>query len=134
MSRRVATRSLLGLGLPLGWSSLLGLALTTRADAQPTTTMQSEVEHLLGSIQRSGCTFYRNGSWHDAKAAQAHLRGKYERLVTYGQLASAEQFIDKAATQSSFSGQAYRVRCSDGKEVPSRDWMREQLRQFRAAQ
>ena len=122
-TRRRATLSLIGLGLT--W--------TARAQALPSTRMQTEVEHLLGAIEASGCSFYRNGSWHDAKAAQAHLRSKYDYLRGLGQLASAEQFIDKAATQSSFSGQAYRVRCGDAKEMPSHDWMYARLAQFRAA-
>jgi len=125
MTRRRATLSLIGLGLGLAW--------TARAQALPSTRMQTEVEHLLGAIEASGCSFYRNGSWHDAKAAQAHLRSKYDYLRGLGQLASAEQFIDKAATQSSFSGQAYRVRCGDAKEMPSHDWMYARLAQFRAA-
>ena len=95
--------------------------------------MQAEVDHLLATMGQSGCSFFRNGHWYGAEAAQSHLRSKYDYLVSAGQVTTADQFIDKAATQSSFSGQAYRVRCSDGKELPSRDWLREQLKTFRAA-
>ena len=133
--RREAIRSLFGFGLgwPIGISPLLGLALARRATAQPLTAMQAEVDQLLAAMGPSGCSFFRNGRWYSAEAAQAHLRSKYNFLVSAGQITTADQFIDKAATQSSFSGQPYRVRCSDGKELPSRDWLREQLKTIRAA-
>jgi Family of unknown function (DUF5329) len=132
IGRRMATRSLLGLGLPFGMSSLLGLTLTTHADAQPRMTLQSEVNHLIAAIGQSGCIFFRNGNWHNAEEVQVHLRSKYDYLLSFGQVSTTEEFIDKAATQSSLSGQAYRVKCGDGMEMLSRDWMREQLKLLRA--
>ena len=40
---------------------------------------------------------------------------------------SAEEFIDKIATKSSLSGEAYRVRRADGTEVLASDYLREKL-------
>ena len=46
--------------------------------------------------------------------------------------ANSEAFIERAATQSSFSGTAYRVRCPETAEVESRVWFSARLRQVRA--
>ena len=76
--------------------------------------MQQEVNFLLGYIEGSGCAFYRNGTWHDSKAAQAHIRDKYKYLAARDRISTTEEFIEKAATESSFTGLAYEVRCNGG--------------------
>jgi hypothetical protein len=110
---------------------LLGLAWAAHPAAQPQVGMQPEIDSLLVGLERSECEFYRNGTWHSGHEAQLHLRDKYDYLRARNQVETTEQFIDKAATQSSFSGTAYRVRCNHGAEVPSQQWMREQLAQIR---
>lgn len=67
-------RSLLGV-------LMLGPLWTTCALATPPPSVQTEVDSLLAGVEASGCLFYRNGSWHDAKAAVAHLRDKYDYLT-----------------------------------------------------
>jgi hypothetical protein len=92
-----------------------------------------EVEHLLQYVQDSGCEFYRNGSWYDAKRGEAHLRTKYEYLAARGQIAIAEDFIEKGASKSSFSGLDYEVKCGGGQPVTSNQWLRGELAHYRAA-
>lgn len=117
--------------------SLLMLMLTlTRAPvsrADVPKGVQAEVDFLLGYLDVSGCRFYRNGSWYDAKAAQAHLRGKYQYLSERSQINTAEDFIEKAATKSSFSGQPYQVGCKGEATVVSNQWLRAVLARFRAS-
>lgn len=110
---------------------MLGLLLAPVARADAPENVQKEVDFLLGDIARSGCEFYRNGSWYDSKTAQAHLRDKYKYLTARSLIDTTEDFIDKAGTKSSFSGQAYRVRCNGGPAVTSRQWLRDELVQFR---
>jgi len=119
--------------LPMGAILLLGLLSLSAsvARAEPPANVQIEVSFLLGYIELSGCEFYRNGSWHDAKTAQAHLRDKYEYLVAGNLIGSTEDFIERAATQSSFSGQAYVVRCKDRAAVATRLWLSDELVRFR---
>jgi hypothetical protein len=93
--------------------------------------VQVEVNFLLGYLEGSGCEFYRNGTWHDSKAAQAHLRGKYKYLATGSLINTTEQFIERAATQSSMSGEPYGVRCNGGATVTSAKWLRDELARFR---
>jgi hypothetical protein len=104
------------------------------AQAAPTTGVQVEIGFLLGYVEGSGCEFYRNGTWSSSQAAQAHLRDKYKYLVARGLIDSTEQFIERAATQSSLSGQAYRVRCHGGPTLTSGQWLHDELARLRTYQ
>jgi hypothetical protein len=118
-----------------GWMAsgflMLGLMTAPLVRAEPPTGVQIEVNYLLDSIAGSGCEFYRNGSWHDSKAARAHVRDKYEYLVARDLVHTTEQFIDRAASQSSLSGRPYEIRCNGGAAVTSGQWLRDKLAQFR---
>jgi hypothetical protein len=111
---------------------MLGLLLVPVAHAELPINTQVEVDFLLGYIEGSTCEFYRNGTWHDSKAAYAHLRDKYRYLVARNLISSAEDFIEKAATQSSLSGQPYKVRCQDGATMTTNQWLHAELVRFRA--
>jgi hypothetical protein len=111
---------------------MLGLLWVSVVHAEPPITVQVEVDFLLGYVEGSGCEFYRNGIWHDPKAAQAHLRDKYRYLVARNLINTTEDFIEKVATQSSFSGQPYKVRCQNGATVATNEWLRVELARFRA--
>jgi hypothetical protein len=118
------------------WPKVLALwlVLAPVARADPSAMVQQEVNYLIRYIGDSGCEFKRNGSWNDAKAAQAHMRGKYDFLVRLGRIDTAKDFIDKAATGSSLSGQPYEIRCGDGVAVPSSIWLSDELTRYRASQ
>lgn len=122
MNRRMTAGSIL---------MIAGLLLTPAARADPPVNVQIEVNFLLGYIDGSGCEFYRNGTWHDSRAAQAHLRDKYNYLVARNQILITEDFIEKAASESSFSGQPYEVRCNGGTKIKSGQWLRDILLRFR---
>jgi hypothetical protein len=110
----------------------LALAQVAYAGPAPTPTTVAEVEYLLDYVGRSGCDFYRNGVRYDSGAAQIHLRYKYHALVGYGQIRTADDFIDKAATKSSLTGIAYKVRCAGGQELSSYQWLRDALALYRS--
>lgn len=110
---------------------IAGLLLMPVARAEPPLNVQIEVNFLLGYVEGSGCEFYRNGTWSDSKAAQAHLRDKYKYLMARNLINSTEDFIERAATESSFTGQPYQVRCNGGAIVPSNQWLRYELVRFR---
>jgi len=92
---------------------------------------RGEIEVLLSRLAASGCQFKRNGSWHSAVEAQAHLRRKLDYLVDKGAVASAEQFIERAASQSSMSGKAYQVKCGSQAPMASGQWLRTELQVMR---
>jgi Family of unknown function (DUF5329) len=111
---------------------VLGLALMSAARAAPPATVQTEINYLLGFIKSSGCEFFRNGSWYDSKQAEAHLRSKYGILAVGAGIATAEDFIEQAATKSSLSGQPYQVRCGGNDAVTSNQWLHDVLARYRA--
>ncbi len=121
----------MNLRLAMGSVLTLGLLSVPVARAEPPTSVQIEVNFLLGYLEGSRCEFFRNGTWHDSKAAQAHLRDKYKYLVASNLVNTTEQFIERAATESSLSGQPYQVRCNGGATVTSHQWLRDELVRFR---
>lgn len=119
--------------LMLAGSLSLATALSC-ASAAPTAApaAPAEIMHLLDYLGASGCRFLRAGTWHDAKAARAHLATKYEYLRKRNMVDTADQFIDRVASASSVTGAAYDVRCGAAAAMPSADWLRAELRRLRA--
>ena len=103
------------------------------AQAAPPAIAVNEVNYLLGFIERSGCKFYRNGSWYDSHRAQSHLRGKYNYLVAHDHIKIAEDFIEQAASRSSMSGIEYQIQCEEGPAVPSNRWLHTALIDYRSS-
>ncbi|UWX04797.1 DUF5329 domain-containing protein [Pseudoxanthomonas sp. NC8] len=112
---------------------LLVAALAPQAHARPPAAADAEIGALIAQLGQSGCRFQRNGRWHDAAAAQAHLQRKYEWAREHEMAGDAEAFIEQAASRSSFSGRAYRVACPGRPEVDAGAWFRERLHVLRAA-
>ena len=102
------------------------------AQAAPPPQAEREIEQLIAALARSGCQFQRNGSWYDSGQAQAHLRKKYAYLRKRDMVASAEQFIERAGSESSMSGRAYQIRCGTAAAMPSAAWLRARLNEIRA--
>lgn len=92
---------------------------------------EAEIESLIDALSTSGCEFERNGRWHGAERATAHLRRKYDWLRKRDLAPDAETFIERAASESSVSGQAYRVRCPGRPVVPSSEWFSGRLDEIR---
>ena len=108
----------------------LSFAAPVLALAQPPAGVKEDVGYLLGFIAKSGCSFYRNGSWSDSKAAEAHVRMKFDYLSDRNEINTAKDFIDKAASVSSFSGSPYQVKCPGSAPVLSRTWLSEELARY----
>ena len=113
--------------------ALLATFAALSAAADPTPRAQAEIDHLMTYIATSDCQFLRNGSWHGMDEARGHVAMKYEYLRDRGQVSSAEDFIEGAASRSSLSGKDYRVRCSGAAEQATGPWLRAELARFRAA-
>jgi len=95
-----------------------------------TAAEDKEIVFLLSSIADSDCIFIRNGDEHQAKAASEHLEMKYNHVK--GRIKSAEDFIDKIASKSSFSGRPYEVQCNSVK-LSTKQWLEETLATHRAS-
>ena len=106
----------------------LGLAMgTAHAQAKPTPEKtREEVSYLLAEIEKSGCSFERNGRTHDSATARSHMERKYKEVLKRKPDASTEDFIEAAASRSSITGRPYLVKCGDV-AVQSGEWMRQKL-------
>ncbi|HET9208246.1 MAG TPA: DUF5329 domain-containing protein [Burkholderiaceae bacterium] len=93
---------------------------------------QKEIAQLLDRIETSNCSFGRNGSWHPPAEARKHLQMKVDYMVKRNMLGSTEEFISKAATSSSISGQAYQIRCGASEPMASATWLTGELKRIRA--
>jgi hypothetical protein len=110
---------------------IAALNILPAAYAAPPAAAAIEISYLLGLIEQSRCEFFRNGTWYDAQRAQAHLRAKYDMLTATDQIKSAEDFIEKAASNSSMSGQPYQIRCSGAAATTTRQWFSAALARYR---
>ena len=114
--------SVVALGLP-GRSAFA-------ADESAATT--AEVAYLMAYIRGSNCQFLRNGAWHSPEAAHEHIATKLKYIRYRDTLRDAEQFIERAATRSSVTGERYQVRCpaSSALQDCSR-WLLDELARYR---
>jgi hypothetical protein len=107
----------------LSWSLSLAADIDVKA--------QTEIGYLLNQLQQSKCRFGRNGSWYDADEAVFHIDRKYQYLLKRNAIRSTENFVERAASRSSVSGQPYRVQCGESAVVESAEWFRAELDMFR---
>jgi len=95
--------------------------------------VRAEIEALLGRITASNCQFERNRSWHSGADARSHLLRKLDYIEKRSEtITRTEQFIEFAASKSSFTGRAYRVKCGNGEPVESRAWLTRELQALRS--
>ncbi len=113
--------------------SLMGLPFASIVhSANLSSASESEIAHLLAYIEKSGCRFYRNGTWHqDTKAAREHIEMKYTHFLKKGRITSAEDFITWAATKSEISGKPYLVKCGSDDAQPLAAWLTTELNRYR---
>jgi hypothetical protein len=91
---------------------------------------QTEVEHLIGYLQESGCHMIRNDKSYNGQEGASHVRRKYNHFR--GRISSTEEFIEYAATKSTMSGRYYQVLCPDKEPMRSQDWLLMELHAYRS--
>jgi hypothetical protein len=113
-------------------ASAFGLVLMLAAGlalADPDAAGEREIEHLLDYVAASHCTFMRNGADYPAAQARDHLAMKYR--FTRGRIHTADEFIQYLATQSSVSGEPYKIACA-GHQEPAGAWLANELHRYRS--
>lgn len=89
---------------------------------------EARVSALLSALEkRTDLVFIRNDTEHTAAEAVSHLKLKLSK--TRNRLDSAEQFIDKVGSSSSWSGRPYLVREPGREAKPANLFLHELLRQ-----
>lgn len=100
-----------------------GLAADNDAIARP------EINQLIEAVEKSGCTFHRNGKAHDAKDGADHLRLKLKRGGKYAN--TTERFIERLASKSSWTGKPYMIELPNGKQQTMQSWLEAELAKIR---
>src|SRR5262245_29188514 len=111
----------------------LALLATVSAAAPLSPTAHAEIDTLLTRLETSGCQVSRNGTWYPAAETRSHLETKLHYLEDRGAVENAEQFIERAASASSMSGQPYLIKCGDNPPVESGAWFSRELQAIRAS-
>ncbi len=108
---------------------IAGLVLSSFASLADDPNMDSEIDFLLDTVVSSDCVFIRNGSEHEAEAARDHLQMKRERGKRY--YSNAEEFVEKIASKSSWTGKDYLIQCGNEPQQKARVWFMSMLNRFR---
>ena len=121
MSKRVVQFTILLIALLITPSIL-------RAQTLPVTEKQ-KIDALIEHVgELKDAKFIRNGSSYEPATAVRFLRGKWN--ANKAEVKTARDFIDKVATKSGTSGEPYLMRYSDGKEIPSREFLLAELKKI----
>ena len=110
-------------------TAILALAITATARASTAPEADREIQYLLEFVAASGCSFERNGSSHKSEDAADHLRLKYRRGGRY--VDTAEHFIDRLASESSWTGKPYTATCEE-QVIPVGKWLHRALDSYRS--
>lgn len=92
---------------------------------------EQEIDQLIAYIAAADCEFERNGDTVSPAKARSHIELKYGNTRKY--INSTEDFIKYAASESSWTGRPYKVRCN-GVEQNTSVWLNAELQRLRAAQ
>ncbi len=68
-----------------------------------------EINQLIDVVELSQCIFHRNGNEYSSIDAADHLRLKLRKGKRYA--TTTENFIDRLASESSWSGKPYFIEC-----------------------
>ena len=110
---------------------VLILTLTT-VNADVTAEQKLETSHLLNFVKSSPCKIIRNGKAYDGNKAVNHIQKKYDYFKD--DIETTEQFIELSATKSTLSGKYYTVVCGDDQPVRTKDWLLEELKNYRQSE
>lgn len=128
MRPSLLVRSVRALVVSCGACAALGAAA-----AELSQVARKEITLLLERIEASNCSFGRNGSWYPPSQARKHLQMKLDYMVQRNMLGSTEEFIAKAASSSSISGEPYQIRCGTQPAVASAVWLNAELKRIRSS-
>lgn len=109
-------------------ASLLALFIGTAslAQADPSAGEKARIDLLISKIENlKDASFIRNGSTYGAASAAKFLRAKLKSNSS--SIATADDFITKLASKSSTSGEAYKIKYADGKEIACETFLKAEL-------
>jgi hypothetical protein len=111
------------LALCLGAAALLAQATPSAAEDKLIATLIQRVSTM------SAMVFLRNGNEYTSADAAKHMQAKYDYFKK--ELVTAEDFIERCASRSEVTGQAYRVKLTDGTVRDANAFLNGELRVLR---
>ncbi len=97
--------------------------------AEPSAAERARIERLLDALAaRKDVRFVRNGKEYTGAQAADLLRGKLQWQIE--KVATVQDFIIRIGTRSASSGNVYLVRLADGRELPSDQFLTQELRRI----
>jgi hypothetical protein len=119
-----------GEGMKYILSSALLLIATISVAGNPQSNIETnKINYLINSIEAlDGAKFTRNGTEYNGKEAAEHLRYKLKKAGN--RVKSAEDFITMCGSKSYISGRPYMIKLSDGKTIPSEEYLRTKLKEY----
>jgi hypothetical protein len=109
--------------------TLLALAVCNLAVLASPPSEKEKIESLIRTVEGlKDARFIRNGSEYDSSSAAKFLRRKWESQAK--EIATARDFIDKAASNSSASGKPYMIKFKEGKVVKCGDYLAGELKRI----
>ncbi len=108
---------------------LIIILITFSGHIYATEKDEVEIKHLLSFLASTQCLYERNGQMHSGEAAVKHIKKKYHYYLD--DITTAEDFIKLSATKSTFSGQYYKIHCSNQSSVQSQKWLLSELNRYR---
>lgn len=101
------------------------------AAATRTLSEDEKIERLIATVASlDKAAFIRDGATHTSAEAASHLREKWN--ARKGDVKTADDFITLVASHATLSGEAYRIRFADGKEIDSAEFLRKRLAEIEA--
>jgi hypothetical protein len=91
--------------------------------------LSTTINYLLAFVEKSDCTFFRNGNAYTANEAVKHMKRKYAHFKN--DIATPEDFIRLTSSKSLISGRPYMVKTKAGQMVKSETWLLEALEAHR---
>jgi hypothetical protein len=111
------------LTLLLGASALV-------AQATPSAAEEKLIDSLIQRVSKmDAMVFMRNGNEYNAADAAKHMQAKYDYFKK--ELVTAEDFIDRCASRSEMTGQAYKVKLTGGAVKDASEFLNNELRALR---
>ena len=94
-------------------------------------SLDDTIKYLLDYVAKADATFIRNGQTHTPLEAVNHIKAKYEHFKN--EIKTPQDFIRLCASKSLQTGQSYRVRTADGKEIRLDEWLTAALKAHQSA-
>jgi len=89
-------------------------------------TENDKIEQLISAVaELQDSKFIRNGAEYGAAEAADHLRTKWR--AAGGEIKTAEEFVETIASNSSTTGEPYRIRMPDGHIIEAEAYLRKRL-------